>query len=116
MKKAKKKPEKKEKKKEEKKGKTSASPICTLKCIYKRLSYKWTEGQTNQWIDAHSSIDPTSGIKRTSTSLISAPKHIYKRLSHSEKISIIRLFGASKNQPRLKLQYKRPMISMEVKQ
>ena len=85
------------------------------KCIA-NISYKWTEGQTNQWIDAHSSIDPTPGIKRTSTSLISAPKRIYKRLSHSEKISIIRLFGASKNQPRLKLQYKRPMISMEVKQ
>ena len=74
MKKEKKKAEKKEKKKEEKKGKTSASPICTLKCIYKRLSYKWTEGQTNQWIDSHSSIDPTSGIKRTSASLISAPR------------------------------------------
>ena len=28
----------------------------------KKLSYKWTEGQTKQWIDTHSSIDPTLGI------------------------------------------------------
>ena len=54
--------EKKRKKKKKKRRKKMGKKKEKMrnKCIA-NISYKWTVGQTNQWIDARSSIDPTPG-------------------------------------------------------